>query len=210
MFVIAGAQRFQITMIEENTMKEVMIKAADFSEMAITEGPQTVRVVATKEIIDRDGDLIKVDGIDFAEYMQNPVFIWGHDQGEMPIGKVTELIKTKGADGVAQLEAVIEFAETDDGQEAAYLYANGFLNAVSICFRPVNMQEVFINSVLRGYDVTACKLYEISAVNIPANQAALVIKGLVKTARKTDELEKALTASEAIATANTKIGRAHV
>lgn len=156
--------------------------------LAMQGGERTIRVVATKQVVDRDGDLVMIDGIDTTEYMRNPVVLWMHDQKEEPIGKCTEIVKTVGTDGIPQLEAVIEFAETDDGNDALYLYRNGYLNAVSICFKPVDMKEVYIDGVCRGYDVTSSILYEISAVNIPANGEALIIKGLVRKAIERDAL----------------------
>lgn len=150
--------------------------------------------VATKEIRDRDNDIVYVGanekgkGILTENYMANPVFLPCHNIHAMSIGKCTALRKSVDGAGVNQLEADIEFAETEAGKEAKYLYGNGFMKAVSIRFRP---KEYIYNEAERGIDVFTSELLEISAVPLPANQAALLKKGF-EAERELSELKKSL------------------
>lgn len=136
--------------------------------------------VASKQVRDRDSDLIycgpneKGQGILTDEFDKNPVFLAHHDDKEFPIGKVVSHKLGQDSAGIPTFEIGVLFAETDDGQEAKYLYENGFMSAVSIRFRPM---EYMFNDAEGGYDVFTCRLYEVSAVSIPANQEALIIKG---------------------------------
>lgn len=154
--------------------------------------------VASKEVRDRDNDLIYVGpsdkgvGIDYTEFMTNPVFLKCHDDDEFPIGRVVKLAGGADANGTPQLEIWVEFAKTEAGMEAEYLYANGFMSAVSIRFRPT---EYIYNDIEKGYDVFSSKLYEVSAVSIQANQEALLIKGW-KAERENEALKKALQEKE--------------
>lgn len=153
-----------------------------------------IRVCASKQVVDRDGDLIMVDGIATENYLKNPVVLKCHDAYEYPIGKVETLEKGLDENGVPELVAGIKFADTDDGREAHYLFKNGFLNAVSIRFQPIEYNQMNETDGMR-YKILKSELLEISAVAIPANQAALVKKCLeletgltaIKHAQKTDQ-----------------------
>lgn len=157
--------------------------------------PASYKFIASKQIVDRDGDIVFIgkneagNGIDVSEYLENPVFLAFHDAQSFPVGKALSVTKAVDAAGIPVLNAEIEFAETDDGLEAKYLYDNGFMKAVSIRFRPT---KYVFNEVRGGYDVFDCKLYEISAVPLPANQAALIQKGLkaIKTLEKRNEIDE--------------------
>lgn len=148
-----------------------------------------IRFVASKQIVDRDGDIVysgpneKGKGILTDEFDKNPVFLDCHDAQEKPIGKIVDHSLSVDSSGIPQFEIGVVFAETDDGQEAKYLYENGFMSAVSIRFRPV---DYVYNGERGGYDVFTCRLYEVSAVSLPANQEALIIKGY----KAQKELEK--------------------
>lgn len=148
--------------------------------------------VASKQVRDRDNDLIycgssdKGQGILTDEFDKNPVFLKCHDDKDYPIGKVVSHVTTMDSSGIPQLIIGVQFAETEDGAEAEYLYKNGFMSAVSIRFRPT---EYVYNEFEQGFDVYTSKLYEVSAVSIPANQEALIIKGY-KAQKKLEQYEK--------------------
>ena len=46
---------------------------------------RTLHMIATDETKDRDGDVIKVKGWDFDNYRKNPVFLWAHNYGSVPL-----------------------------------------------------------------------------------------------------------------------------
>lgn len=163
-----------------------------------TEGPRLYHFVASKQIRDRDNDLIycnpneKGSGIGTEDYEKNPVFLAFHNDRQFPVGKCVKYAHTTGKDGIPQFEIWVEFAKTEEGQKAEYLYANGFMNAVSIRFRPT---EYIYDDNEKGYNVFGCKLYEVSAVPLPANQEALLIKAM-KTEQENIELKKKLEKKE--------------
>lgn len=167
--------------------KEEVLKSAEVKGM----GERTLRFVASKQIRDRDNDLVysgqneKGKGILTDEFAKNPVFLKIHDDRSWPIGKVTEYKQAADDAGVPQFEITVEFADTEDGNKALYLYKNGFMNAVSIRFR---MIDYVYNETAKGFDIFTSKLWEVSAVPLPANQEALLMKAY--------ESEKEYTMSE--------------
>ena len=125
--------------------------------------------VASSEIVDRMGEVVKIDGIGLKNFKKNPVLLWSHNSGltdsRPPIGKV---LKT-WVDGVRKKRLMfsVQFDLSDPfAKMISDKYKNGFLNAFSIGFQPLEKEDnVFIES----------ELLEISAVPIPANPEALSI-----------------------------------
>lgn len=155
--------------------KEEVLKSAEVKSA----GERSLRFVASKQVRDRDNDLVysgpndKGKGILTDEFQRNPVFLKIHDDRSWPIGKVTEYKQGADEAGVPQFEITVEFADTEEGNKALYLYKNGFMNAVSIRFR---MIDYVYNEPAKGFDIFTSKLWEVSAVPLPANQEALLMK----------------------------------
>lgn len=163
-----------------------IIKATD-------EGDDIIKFVASKEIIDRDGDLVYIDGIDTANFEKNPVFLYMHDMTD-PLGKVVSLEKTIGEDGVKVLIAKVKFQDTPRGQYFLKLYQDEMLNAVSIRFRALEYSD---NRETGGWNIYKSELWEISAVTIPANQEALRIK-MIDIEKQLGTLEKRIDETEIV------------
>ena len=120
--------------------------------------------VASEESEDRMGDIIEVDGWDFSEFKKNPVFMLHHDHAILPIGNV-RILKKDGK----QLLAGVEW-DTEDPL-AAFVqgkYQRGFMRAVSVGFRPLEMEHSD-----KGYRFKKQELLELSAVAVPAHPHAL-------------------------------------
>lgn len=178
-------------------MAELKLKALDYTLAEIPEdGAKTFRFIASLEKTDRDGDIIRVAGIDMTEYMQNPVFLWGHDDRECPIGKCTGY-NVEEINGVPALVVDVEMAETEDGAEAAYLYANGFLNAVSVRIMPGRAPGDMVpitgpaEGSITGWDIKRSIMLEISAVTIPANAGALIVKSFARNQLESNKVIEA-------------------
>ena len=150
--------------------------------------------IATKEVIDRDGDVVIAKGIDLSNYKNNPIVLFAHNWGDAPVGKAVKLSKKDGA-----LNVSINFADTQEGQKIKYLVANGYLNALSIGFRMVqsyaqnpyltfekSMDDLKVDfpDIYSRFEkdikngnlnrvITKSELYEISVVPVPANPSAL-------------------------------------
>jgi len=163
---------------------ESLAKALSKLSLKEVKGDGTFEVIATTEGIDRDGEVIKVDGWDFANYMKNPIMLWGHNYYDMSaiIGAVTEVIPGKG-----QVIVRGTFANTESGQMARQLYDDGILKAVSVGFIPKEREGTTT--------ITKAELLEISFVSVPSNPDALSLSkvfkldNLIKTSIKSEEGE---------------------
>jgi HK97 family phage major capsid protein/HK97 family phage prohead protease len=129
---------------------------------------KATRIVATTNDIDRDGEVVDPKGVrNFKEFMaSNPVILWQHRHNEAPVGKATG-----GSILDNRIELDIEWAPTPLGQEVKALYDGGFMNSFSIGFIPTKSEN-------RGGQFTwsEWELLEVSAVSIPANPMANVIR----------------------------------
>lgn len=151
---------------------------ANFSLKAIDEiGERTVRFTISKTVEDRDGDVIHADGVDFTNYMKNPVFCSFHNTREFPLGKVTKFwVEGDEVKADVYFPTLEELSsDPNNASEKAKLcdfcyhcYKTGMLNAVSVGFIPIEWTET-----KTGFDITKWELLEFSAVAVPANQDAI-------------------------------------
>lgn len=139
-------------------------------EVKAVEGQaRSVRFRITSGSADRDRDTIAPAGWQLDNYRKNPVVMFGHDYGSLPVAKATQI--ESRADG---LSSVAEFAPADVYPFADTVYkmvAGGFLNAASVGFRPVAWTY---NEDRKGVDFSEQELLEWSIVPVPANAEALV------------------------------------
>jgi len=118
---------------------------------------------------DRDGDVITHSGWEVDSFMKNPVFLWAHKYGELPIGKALNLTidDEKGLDFDIQFASREEYAFADTVYK---LYKGGYLSAVSIGFIPKGGNY---DKDSDTYFITEKEMLELSAVPVPANPNAL-------------------------------------
>jgi len=127
------------------------------------------RVLASTSAIDRHGDSVDQNGWILNNYLKNPVMLWAHKYDELPVAKATIVeVTDKG------LEMAFEFASAEGNpkaQQIKTLYDEGYLNAVSVGFIPMERN---------GNSITKSELLEVSFVPVPANQEALrlAMKGM--------------------------------
>lgn len=88
-----------------------------------------VEVIVSNSGIDRHGESITMEGIDLKQVKKNPVVLWAHDYGGLPIAKIVKLWKSGG-----NLMARLKFAtERYDFADTVYrMVVDGFISAVSI------------------------------------------------------------------------------
>ena len=126
----------------------------------------------TSPAIDRDKEILDPAGMDAANYLRNPVILWGHDMDEV-VGKAVNLRRTD-----AGWEADIVFADavSEKAREVKALVDGGFVSATSVRFRPIESEEgrLGIDPYYRKY--TRWELLEVSLVSVPANPEALRTK----------------------------------
>lgn len=137
---------------------------------AVEDEDFVLRMIGSTEAVDRQGDSVKAKGWDLKNYKKNPVFLWGHDYGALPIGKALKVFVEDD-----KLIFDIKFAaeEYDFALTAYKLFKGGYLNATSVGFIvkdwEFNDDGVFV--------ITKQELLELSAVTVPANPEALA-KGI--------------------------------
>ena len=138
------------------------------------EGEQMLRVrtfEVSNESVDRDGDIVKQSGVDWKNFMKNPVVLFAHNSKELPIGKGLQVRRV----GTKTLMD-IGFAAADANPKADQvlkLLDGGFLNASSIGFVPLEAARVDTKG-RTGFDITKAEALEFSIVPVPANPDALV------------------------------------
>ena len=142
-----------------------------------SEEENVLNFIGSSEAKDRQGDIVKSNGWRLEHYKTNPVFLWGHDHGGLPIGKTLEVKVNKKE---KRLEFKVQFAvdEYPFARTVYNLYKKGFLNATSVGFM-VNDWEYDEDE--DAYLLTDNELLELSGVTVPANPEALrlgVSKGL--------------------------------
>lgn len=137
---------------------------------------RTLIAWATTDDVDRDGESLSADGWDLKAFRKNSVLMACHDYHRFPVGKVV-WIKPDPIENPKGLKFKAQFAETDEGLDAWYLYRNGYMRAFSVGFNP--LEEPIFDDKADGKKKPRrryCKneLLEISCVPVPANAMALV------------------------------------
>jgi len=150
-------------------MKNLLKKQFGFKIKEIDEKKHTIRAIFSTPDEDRHGEIIDQSGWKLTEFLQNPVVLFGHDQWRPAIGKVLELGIIDG-----NLEGTIKFAVKEDKSGLAEtifnLYKNQFMRAFSVGFANTKYEY---NEETEQLTLKENVLYELSAVNVPANARAL-------------------------------------
>lgn len=128
---------------------------------------KTLEIVISTKKQDRQGDIVEPAGLNFTEYLKNPVVLWAHDMSQPPVGKI---IGIKRDDN--QVTATVKFAETEFSNEVFNLYSDGYLNAWSVGFIPKKWTRLPKKDGA-GAHITEAEVVEVSAVPVPANPEAL-------------------------------------
>ena len=137
------------------------IKAASDSDSG------TFRVIVSTADFDRQGESVNQNGWDLSFYKSNPVVLWGHDYGSLPIGYATSIEVQDG-----KLIAEGKFAPADANpfaQQVRRLYDLGMVRATSVGFIP---REFDTNN---DRVISKAELLEFSFVPVPANPHALTM-----------------------------------
>jgi hypothetical protein len=140
--------------------------------------------VASVEKADEDDDIVRVDGLDTSMHREHsPIKILAQHLRKLPdgsppiIGKVEEFRKAnigKGKDASKALLFRMTFAPTDLAKKYKQLFDAGYMESFSIGASVLESKPL----KEKGYDYTKTKLREISAVTIPANADATVMRAL--------------------------------
>lgn len=157
------------------------IFAYDFKDVLVkTLGEREIEIIGSTEDVDRDGEVLTMEGWDLRAFKRNPVVLPAHDYYQPAIGKA----RVTKADG--KLMFKIEFPATGINPVADVycgLYKGGFMNASSVGFMPQEHQWGEKPGEPRRTFLKQ-ELLEISLVSVPANpQALLTEKGIESAVR---------------------------
>jgi hypothetical protein len=152
---------------------------------AIDRDKRTIEFVASDETIDRDLEVIKAEGWDIKSYKKNQQGLWAHNHGGLPIWRG---LKTWIEAGEKKLKTIALFTSEETGNamgEAIFrLYDNKFLNAVSVGFIGLDIERQDEEEIGGGNKPKIRRtflkqeLLEISAVPVPANPGATIVRDL--------------------------------
>jgi len=136
-------------------------------------------MVGTDETRDRDGDIIRLSGWKMDNYKKNPVFLWAHNYGSVPIARAEKVIKKKDPPRMEfQLsfptKGIYPFADM-----ILELYGGKFINTSSVGFIPSKWEPIPEEEKGSGPDnpygrvYTSQELLELSGCAVPSNPNAL-------------------------------------
>jgi HK97 family phage prohead protease len=152
---------------------------------------EKVSFVASSATPDRYGDIIDQKGWILENYKKNPVVLLNHDSNQLPIGKGNVYIRND------KLTIDVEFDSEDErAAEVERKAKKGFMNAVSVGFRPLESKsrsELPTDNKYygqRGMYYSKAELLEVSIVTIPANGEATMLEQKFYNAMKEEILKE--------------------
>ncbi len=134
-----------------------------------------IEFIASREVPDRDSEVILVRGIDTRPFMQNPTLLLQHDTSTR-FGRVTSL-RVEEVDGALALIGKAKILPEGISAEADAAYAElrfGSLNGISIGFMPKETSREKVHPAQEGRTIVKSELLEISVVTIPACSSCVV------------------------------------
>jgi phage head maturation protease len=143
---------------------------------SVNDKTREVEFIASKEIVDRGGDVINIKGIDLKNFKKNPIILWSHNRDGLPIGKANSVRKAGD-----ELLMKVEFPTEEEyafGDTVFKLIKGGYLNATSVGIIPdYDSMEYPDGKKIGGKTVrriiNKSEIFELSIVPVPMNQDAL-------------------------------------
>ena len=135
-------------------------------------GQRRIKFTISTGDVDRENDRLRSDGWVLNAYRKNPVVMFAHDYKQLPVARAISIEEHEGT-----LVSTAEFATADLNPFADTVYRmikGGFLNAVSVGFRPQKFKSTERDNGQQGFDFEEQELLEYSVVPIPANPHALI------------------------------------
>ena len=142
------------------------------AEARQVEGEDTHQMVIAARERSRNGDELNLRGVDFQNYLKNPVVLWSHDSfGGIPIGKTLEI----DHDDKGRIVADFQFNSEDEfAARVENAWNGGFIRAASIRFMPTKVVEMLDEQGrVDRLRIEESDLLEWSLVPIPADPDAV-------------------------------------
>lgn len=168
---LLSADEFRSAAKDGEQPEGVVFRFATTEPQVQDEASRTVRFVFSDATVDHAGDSIDPKGWDLGVFKRNPVALFSHMSWEPPIGRASN-VKVEGD----QLVGDIEFAAADvyDFADTIYrLVKGGFMNAVSVGFKPKEWAFAADKDRPFGINFKKQTLLEISVCPVPCNPNAL-------------------------------------
>ena len=132
------------------------------------------------DAVDADNSRIMQDQWDLSAFALNPVVLWNHDAGQLPIGKCIDIGIEEG-----KLKATVSFVPADNpanGQFAEGVYQQvlgGYLHATSVGFVVTDAEIDQDRSDEYGpaLNILSGQLREFSIVSVPSNPECVIEPG---------------------------------
>jgi HK97 family phage prohead protease len=133
---------------------------------------EVIRIMASDESVDRDNDIIKVDGWNVENWLKTGSLIYGHDPSS-PFNVIGSAEKAEVQDGKLYLYSRLAKKGTSPTHDAVRsLIDQKILRGVSVGFKSTDWEA----NEYGGRTFLKQELLEISLTPIPANQNAHVVK----------------------------------
>lgn len=121
--------------------------------------------IASTAAVDRTNEIIQVDGWDLKNFKKNPVLLWAHNHDEMAVGSASKIwVEGTGKSAKLMIKGKIH-DYTEKSRALKQLVKDGIIKTMSVGFKPIDMD---------GNTYTKQELLEVSFVNVPANQEAII------------------------------------
>ncbi len=152
----------------------VLLEPSTSETKEVRRSEKSVVVTISTRARDRHGDIIDPAGVRLDRFRKNPVVLYSHDYGGLPVAKsLWERVRPSESNDGANVELVAKpqfHLQTELSREVWALVEKGVLSAWSIGFIPEDWEP---QPKGKGFRVKRWDLLEYSCVPVPANFQAL-------------------------------------
>lgn len=137
---------------------------------------RTMVMTGTDETKDRDGDIIRLSGWDLDNYRKNPVFLWAHSYGSVPLAAAEKVVRKREP---ARMDFYLRYPTLGIypfSDMILNLYSEKIINASSVGFIPNKwnpMPPDEEGNASFGREFIKQELLELSGCAVPSNPNAL-------------------------------------
>lgn len=147
-------------------------------DTTLDEGSRTVVSVISTDALDRDGEVMLPSGLEKKNYAGNPVVLFNHDLGRLPVGKCL-WVKSQGNKIIAKTYIT---DKTELGRDIFGLLQDDILKGVSIGFISRDFSAPTAAEIKGRPELAKARgihrkweLFEYSFVTVPCNPEALTL-----------------------------------
>ena len=155
-------------------MDKLFINTTSLKAAKAEDEDRTIEFVASKEIVDRGGDLVKIKGIDLKNYKKNPIVMWSHKHGDPPIGKAVNVRKTGD-----EIRIKVQFPTPEEYGFADTIYKllkGKYINGCSVGIIPDYKSNEYIDDKTGVRRIiNKCEFVELSVAPLPMNPETLQV-----------------------------------